>query len=254
MKYDKIKKARFIARPNRFIARVMVDGKEEMVHVKNTGRLKELLYEGVKVILEDHSNKMGSRKTRYSLIAVEKEVRLGKAGVCLELQDSGLERCFQYVNIDSQLPNKAVAEALISRTIKLPGLHSNLTVIKPEVSFGGSRFDFYLEGTQGEKAFIEVKGVTLEEEGVVRFPDAPTERGVKHVEELIKAVEQGFLAYVIFVIQMNGVLFFEPNDKTHLKFGQIVREAKDKGVHILAYECKVTEDSMVISKTVKVNV
>lgn len=234
MKYDKIKEARFIERPNRFIARVMVDGKEEMVHVKNTGRMKELLKDGVKVILEDHSDKMSSRKTRYSLIAVEKHV--------------------QYVNIDSQLPNKAVAEALMSETIKLPGLNSKLTMIKPEVGFGDSRFDFYLEGSQGEKAFVEVKGVTLEEYGIARFPDAPTERGVKHVAELIKAAEQGFLAYVIFVIQMSGVLFFEPNDKTHLKFGQTVRKAKDNGVHILAYECKVTEDSMEIYKNVEVRI
>lgn len=241
MKYKKIKEATFLSRPNRFIAHVMVDGKEEVVHVKNTGRCKELLYQGATVYLEDYVDDMRGRKTRFSLVAVEKI-------------EEGLKPCIRMVNMDSLAPNKVVAEALNSGTIVLPGMEEGLTRIKPESTFGDSRFDFYVEGYQDCKAFIEVKGVTLEDRGVVRFPDAPTERGIKHINELCKAKEQGYLAYIIFVVQMKDVLYFEPNDETHLKFGEALRVANVKGVQILAYDCHVTESSMEISKPVTVKV
>ena len=241
MKYKKIKEATFIARPNRFIARVFVDEKEETVHVKNTGRCRELLKPGARVYLEDYEGDLRSRKTRFSLVAVEKPCNDVKGGVRL-------------VNMDSQAPNKVVGEGLATGAIALPGFEAGLSLIKSESTFGGSRFDFYVEGKEGEKAYIEVKGVTLEEDGVVRFPDAPTERGVKHIKELCKAMEEGFFAYVIFVVQMKDVSFFEPNDVTHAAFGEALREAASNGTQVLAYDCKVTPDSMEIGVPVEVQV
>lgn len=239
MKYKKVKEATFLSRPNRFVANVIVNGAEETVHVKNTGRCKELLYEGVRIFLEDHEEHRKTRKTRYSLITVEKKDRRVKSGVRL-------------INIDSLAPNRIVGDALSDGSITLPGLGFPFDRIKPEVTYGASRFDFYVEDKEGNKAYIEVKGVTLEDDGIARFPDAPTERGVKHIRELCHALGQGFAAYLIFVIQMKGISFLEPNDETHPAFGEALREAHDKGVVILAYDCNITSDSMTIGKPVTV--
>lgn len=237
MKYKKMKEAAFLARPNRFVANVMLDGEMQKVHVKNTGRCKELLNEGVRVFLEDHGEGHTSRKTRYSLITVEKKDSRMKSGIRL-------------VNIDSQAPNRVVGDALADGSLVLPGLESPLFRIKPEVTFGASRFDFYVEGNEGSKAFVEVKGVTLEDEGIARFPDAPTERGVRHILELCQALDQGFAAYMIFVIQMKQLCRLEPNDSTHPAFGKALREARDKGVTILAFDCAVTPDSITLGEPV----
>lgn len=232
MKYKKIKEAKFLSRPNRFIAKVRIDGETETVHVKNTGRCRELLCEGVRVFLEDHGENQGNRKTRYSLVTVEKGSRL--------------------VNLDSYAPNRVVGEALAEARIALPGLSSRFTIIKPEAVYASSRFDFYIEDEKGVKAFIEVKGVTLEEDGIARFPDAPTERGIKHVLELCHALDNGFQAFVIFVIQMKGIKCFMPNDKTHQAFGDALRHAADQQVKILAFDCDVTPNSMLLGSAVEV--
>lgn len=242
MKYKNIKEAVFLSRPNRFVAYAVVNGDKQTVHVKNTGRCRELLREGVKIYLEDHGEAQEggkSRKTRYSLVAVEKKSRSVKSG-------------FRLVNIDSQAPNRTVGEALAGGGLILPGLKFPLRQIKPEVSYEASRFDFYVEDREGKRAYIEVKGVTLEDGGVVRFPDAPTERGVRHVRELCRAFETGFAAYIIFVIQMKGISHFEPNDDTHPAFGEALREAWDRGVVILAYDCDVTTDGMTLGDPVTV--
>lgn len=228
MKYENIKKGRFLERPNRFIAYAEIDGKREKVHVKNTGRCKELLVPGAEIYLEQSTNT--NRSTAYDLITVKKGSRL--------------------VNMDSNAPNKAVEEWLLGKR-----LFRELTYLRPETVYQNSRFDFYAEyGSKEEmrKAFIEVKGVTLEEEQIVRFPDAPSERAVKHVEELIKAKEEGYETYIIFVIQMKGVSRFEPNDKTHPAFGEALRRAKKAGVCIRAYDCLITENSMEIAEEVPV--
>lgn len=225
MKYANIKEGIFVSRPNRFIAIVNIDGREEKCHVKNTGRCKELLIKGSRVFLEDCS-KNPNRKTRYDLIAVYK-------GDCL-------------VNIDSQAPNKVVQEYL-------PVLFPDVTLIRPETKYNNSRFDFYVE-TKVEKIFIEVKGVTLEEEGEVRFPDAPTERGVKHIRELIDCIQDGYQAYIIFVTQMKGVTHFVPNRLTHPEFADVLKEAKECGVNVLCFDCKVKVDELVIDEPVEVRI
>lgn len=240
MKYSKIKEGVFLARPNRFIANVTVGGELQTVHVKNTGRCRELLQEGAVVYLEDHEDNRKNRKTGYSLIAVQKRS---------ETADPG----YLFVNIDSHAPNRVAGEGLADGSVKLPGLRGPYRRIKPEVTYGASRFDFYVEDASGKKAFIEVKGVTLEVEGIARFPDAPTERGLKHVRELCDALENGFSAYILFVIQMKGVSVFEPNDATHPAFGEALREASKKGVAVLAYDCRVTPDTIEIGEPVKVN-
>lgn len=224
MKYDNIVKGKFISRPNRFIAHVEINGKKEISHVKNTGRCKELLISGVNVFLQENDNP--NRKTKFSLIAVEKGNRL--------------------INIDSQIPNKVVNEWLENGN-----LFKDITLIKPETKYGNSRFDFYVE-TKEKKIFIEVKGATLEENGVVRFPDAPTERGVKHINELCECKKEGYEAYIIFVIQMKGVMYFEPNMKTHKEFGYALKKAKDSGVNILALDCEVTRETIVMGQYVNV--
>ena len=211
-------------RPNRFIAHIEVDGREEVCHVKNTGRCRELLTDRATIYVQHHDD--SKRKTKYSLIAVEKGKLL--------------------VNMDSQAPNKVVGEWLLEREP-----FGKVKLLKPECTYGSSRFDFYLE-TETDKFFIEVKGVTLEEDGVVRFPDAPTERGVKHLQELCACKEAGYKAAVIFVVQMEGMKYFEPNEKTHPKFGEALRQAQSAGVEVLAYECKVTPDSLVIDKAIPV--
>ena len=224
MHYSNIQRATFLRRPNRFIAHIEVDGREEVCHVKNTGRCRELLTDRATIYVEHHDNP--KRKTKYSLIAVEKGDLL--------------------INMDSQAPNKVVGEWLLEREP-----FGKVKLLKPECTFGSSRFDFYLE-TEAEKIFIEVKGVTLEEDGIVRFPDAPTERGVKHLEELRACVEAGYKAAVIFVVQMEGMQHLEPNDKTHSQFGEALRQARKAGVEVLAYECKVTPSSLEISKSIPV--
>lgn len=230
MKYKKIVEGRFLNRPNRFIAKVLVGGVEETVHVKNTGRCKELLVEGAFVYLYESDNP--NRKTKYDLIAVEK---LTPNGTML-------------INMDSQVPNDVVAEWL-----KKGELFSQTATIKREVTYNKSRFDFYVE--DGDcKAFIEVKGVTLENGGVASFPDAPTQRGVKHINELISAVENGYKAYVVFVIQMKGVHKFTPNDVTHKEFGDTLRKAQQSGVEIIAVDCIVKNDEIYIDEPVAVHV
>ena len=225
MHYPNITSGRFLARPNRFIAQVEIGGREETCHVKNTGRCRELLVPGARVYLTASGNP--KRKTKYDLVAVEKGTRL--------------------INMDSQAPNKVVQEWLEQGG--LPGL----TRIQPEYRYDQSRFDFYLE--QGSrKAFLEVKGVTLEEIGVVRFPDAPTARGAKHLHELIRAGREGYGAYVFLVIQMENVDHFEPNWKTDPDFGQALLDAQEAGVHLLAYDCQVTPDSLWIGKKVPVKI
>ena len=224
MKYENVCEARFISRPNRFIARVMLNGEELTVHVKNTGRCRELLTENARVILEKSSNP--NRKTQYDLIAVYKGDTL--------------------VNMDSQSPNGAVGEWL-----RAGGFLENPTLVKPESTFGKSRLDFYLE-TENEKAYIEVKGVTLEENGVARFPDAPTERGKKHLSELINAKSQGYRAAVVFVIQMKGCHLFEPNYVTDKPFAEELKRAYENGVEIIAVDCRVQPDGMTIDKKIEV--
>lgn len=224
MNYDKVKTGIFKSRPNRFIAYVMIDGVTETCHVKNTGRCKELLIPGVRVYLEEHNNP--KRKTKFSVIGVQKGSRM--------------------INMDSQAPNKVVYE-----WIQSGGLYSDIKLIKPEKTYGNSRFDFYVE-TTNKQIYIEVKGVTLEEDGIVRFPDAPTERGVKHINELISCVKEGYEAYIIFVIQMKDVKYFEPNDITHPEFGKALREAEKQGVHIIAMDCDVKKNQLNIRNNVKV--
>ena len=229
MKYNNIVEAKFLERPNRFISYCEIDNNIEKVHVKNTGKCKELLIPNCTVFLEESDNP--NRKTKYSLIAVQKGDRL--------------------INMDSQVPNKVVYEALLNDKIILPGLDEKITKIKPETTYENSRFDIYLE-TENKKAFIEVKGVTLEENNIVMFPDAKTERGVKPINELVKASKEGYLSYVVFVIQMSDVKYFTPNDKMHKELGDALRFAKDNGVNILAYDCFVSNDNIEIKDEVKV--
>lgn len=224
MKYNNILKGKFISRPNRFIAHIEINNKIEICHVKNTGRCKELLIPNAEVFVQKNDNP--KRKTKFSLIGVKKNNRM--------------------INMDSQVTNKVVHE-----WISKGCLFKDIIKIKPESKYNNSRFDFFIE-TKNEKAFIEVKGVTLESEGIVRFPDAPTERGVKHIRELCDSIKDGYEAYVIFVIQMKDVLHFEPNAETHKEFAEALREAEKCGVHILALDCEVTEDSIDIRDYVKV--
>ncbi|SCH92782.1 MULTISPECIES: DNA/RNA nuclease SfsA [unclassified Romboutsia] len=229
MNYNKVVKAKFIERPNRFIAYCEINGNIEKVHVKNTGRCRELLTPKCSVYLEESDNP--NRKTRYSLIAVEKEDRL--------------------INMDSQVPNKVIYEALKNGKITLPGIDEKVTLIKPEKTYGNSRFDIYLEAGD-KKAFIEIKGVTLEEENIVKFPDAKTERGVKHIRELIEARKEGYYCYIIFLVQMDNVLYFTPNNKMHKELGDALIEAKNNGVEVLAYDSLVTKNSIDINKDIEV--
>lgn len=217
MKYRNIIHGKFASRPNRFIAKVWVEGKLETVHVKNTGRCKELLLPDSDVILEVSDN--SDRKTKYDLIGVYKE-KLG------------------WVNIDSQAPNKVVKEWLEQK---------DYTLLKPEYTYGDSRIDFYME--KGEQKFLmEVKGCTLEIDGIGYFPDAPTERGVKHLRELTKAVKDGYQCYVAFVVQMEEINEVRANVTTHKEFGQALEEAKAAGVKVLCLGCKVTEDTLEVDR------
>lgn len=226
MKYDSIVPGRFQARPNRFIAHVEVGGAQVVAHVKNTGRCRELLVPGAAVYLQDWGESHEGRKTRYDLIAVEKGQLL--------------------VNMDSQAPNKAFAE-----WARAGGFMPGLTLLCPEARWGSSRFDFYWEAGE-RRGFTEVKGVTLEYDGHARFPDAPTVRGVKHLEELILAQEDGYQAAVCFVLQMAGMHAFSPNDATHPEFGRALRRAAGAGVRVVAVECRVTPETMEITREVPV--
>lgn len=213
----------FISRPNRFIAHVEIDEKEEICHVKNTGRCRELLPEGATVYCADCLSP--ARKTRYDLIAAQKGNRL--------------------INMDSQAPNHAAKEWLLS------GGLGQIENLKPETTFGDSRFDFSFT-KNGKLCFLEVKGVTLETDGICAFPDAPTQRGVKHLKELTQLTSKGYGAYILFVIQMEDVKYLHPNDSTDPAFGDALREAAGAGVEILACDCRITPDSMVINKPVDV--
>lgn len=224
MKYHSVKRAVFLERANRFIAYVELDGRKETVHVKNTGRCAELLKKRASVYLE--KSEKSERKTAYDLIAVEKNGRL--------------------INMDSQAPNRAVEEWLLTKQF-----FPDLTFLRPETVYGSSRFDFYLEAG-GKKIFMEVKGVTLEEDNVVQFPDAPSERALKHVEELIAAAADGYETYIFFVIQMQDVSYFTPNRRTQPAFAEALFRAEQAGVHIVAYDCLVEPDGMVIGKPVPV--
>lgn len=226
MKYKKIIFGRFIARPNRFIAYVDVDGTQQVCHVKNTGRCKELLIPGANVFLEESDNPL--RKTKYDLVSVFKGDML--------------------VNMDSQAPNKVFGEwAQISK------FFGEKATIKPECRYKNSRFDFYIESGE-RKIFVEVKGVTLENKGVVSFPDAPTQRGTKHLAELVDAVENGFEAYVFFIIQMEKCRYFEPNTAHDPVFSQALNNAQKNGVKICALNCTVTQDGLEAKDFVEVRI
>jgi len=231
MKYEKIIEAEFLERPNRFIAHALLDGKAVVAHVKNTGRCKELLVPGAKVYLNEPAGK--ERKTKYDLVAVVKK-REGKESIL--------------INMDSQAPNDAVADWLPSS-----GLFSPDAIINREVRLGESRFDFAItEPNSGKITYLEVKGVTLEKDGVVMFPDAPTERGVKHIKELSSLALAGVGAVVLFVVQMNGATLFKPNRNTHPEFAEALSYAASCGVKILAYDSLVSEDSMAIDKPINI--
>lgn len=222
MKYSNVVKGSFIDRPNRFIANCEIDGKSRVCHVKNTGRCKELFVKGATVYLQKADNPI--RKTLYDVIAVQKGDML--------------------INTDSQIVNSVALEYM-------PVLFDNIKLIKPECVYGNSRLDIYLE-TETDKIFVEVKGVTLEKDGIAMFPDAPTERGVKHLKELQKAVVDGYKAFILFVIQMENISHFEPNRITHPEFAAELKNAQKNGVTVLAYNCTVTPDEIKIQNKVKV--
>ena len=229
MKYNRVVPGVFLKRPNRFIAHVCINGKEEVCHVKNTGRCKELLVPGCTVYCAVSDNP--NRKTKFDLIAVEKKV----------------ESSTLLINMDSQAPNAAVKEWLVSGASPF----GQIDLLKPECRHGNSRFDFYLECNK-RKIFIEVKGVTLEDDGVVLFPDAPTERGVKHVHELIQCHAEGYETYILFVVQMERARYFTPNRKTHPEFADALCEAKQADVELLAYMCTVCPDEMKMDKPLEI--
>ena len=232
MKYDRVIQGTFIDRPNRFIANVKIRGENDVAdsdhvvkaHVKNTGRCKEILRPGVTVVLQESD--CPDRKTGYDLIAAYKGDIL--------------------INIDSQAPNRAFREFIPSS-----GLFGDDPIIRPECTHGDSRFDFYIEDGD-RKVFVEVKGVTLEQDGVCSFPDAPTERGLKHLRGLREAVDEGFECYAAFIIQMKPVKYFTPNYATHPEFGLVLEEVNRDGVGILAYDCRVLPDSMTVDSPVPV--
>ncbi len=226
MKYQNIRPGTFLERSNRFIAKVEIDGQPETVHVKNTGRLAELFVPGALVYVQEMPDAPG-RKTRWDLIAVKKGDQL--------------------INVDSQAPNAVVKEWL-----KEGGLFPDLTRLCPEYTWGDSRFDFYLETADGRKIFLEVKGVTLEDDGVVLFPDAPSERAVKHVQGLERALQEGYEAYILFVIQMENARYFTPNTKAQPVFAETLKNASDTGVKVLAFDCEVGPDTLQIKEEIPV--
>ena len=223
MKYGEMVPGKFLERPNRFVAHVRIHGQTQVCHVKNTGRCRELLPPGAQVWCEVAQNPQ--RKTKFDLITVQKGGRL--------------------INMDSQAPNIAAREWLLA------GGLGEIEELRAETFRGDSRFDFSFV-KDGKRCFLEVKGVTLEQDGVCAFPDAPTQRGAKHLRGLAQAAEDGFGAYVLFVIQMEDVVYLHPNDATDPAFGKALREAVEKGVEIMAVDCRVTEDSMTIRQSVPV--
>ena len=227
MENENIKKAIFLERKNRFIAEIEINNKIELCHVKNTGRCKELFIKGATIYVQE--NDKAERKTKYSLISILKGNK--------------------HINIDSQIPNYVAMEAIKQKNIKEI---ENISFLKGEVKYKNSRFDIYFEKENGEKGFIEVKGVTLEEDGIVKFPDAPSERAVKHINELIDAKKEGYDAYILFIIQMKNVKYFEPNKSTHLEFANALKNAKENGVKILAYDCFVNETKIELKDAIKV--
>lgn len=225
MRYQAVRPARFLSRPNRFIAQVELDGLQETVHVKNTGRCRELLIPGRTVYLEQSANP--ARKTRFDLIAVDKDGLL--------------------INMDAQAPNRVFGE-----WARVGQFRQNLTLLRPETPWGASRFDFYWEDASGARGFVEVKGCTLEEGGLAMFPDAPTLRGVKHLQELACAQGEGYQCAVCIVIQMEGCRCFCPNERTHPEFGQALRAAAAAGVQVLAMDCQVEPGRLEIRRPVPV--
>ena len=226
MKYTNVKEAIFLKRPNRFLAHVFIDGKEQIVHVKNTGRCKEILKEGAKVYLEASNNP--NRKTAYSLIAAYKGDML--------------------INIDSQVPNNVVYDGMLTGNINIL---SGVKYIKKESFYGNSRFDIYFE-KENSKGFVEVKGVTLEDNGIAMFPDAPTKRGRKHLIEMVDAVSKGYEGFIFFLIQFKGAKYFTPNNITDPKFAEALSFCSKNGVKILAYDSNVKKDEIIISKEIEV--
>ncbi|MBQ4340786.1 MAG: DNA/RNA nuclease SfsA [Firmicutes bacterium] len=225
MKYLNIRTGRFISRPNRFIAHVDIDGREEVVHVKNTGRCREIFIPGTEVALEESDNP--NRKTRFDLVGAKKE------GI-------------GWINVDSQAPNKVVKEWL-AESLEAKEIFPGVTYIKPEYTFGKSRVDFYMEG-EGRKILMEIKGVTLEREKIGYFPDAPTERGVKHLDELTEASKQGYECWIGFVIQMEGVDVVYPNETTHPEFKTAMDRAIEAGVGVIYLGCSVTPEELKIDR------
>ena len=224
MIYENILPAIFVDRPNRFIAHVELNGRLEVCHVKNTGRCRELLIPGCRVYVQHQPSP--TRKTAYDLIAVEKGERL--------------------LNMDANAPNRVFNEY-----VRAGRFLRGWSVIRPETTHGDSRFDFYLE-SPGHRLFAEVKGVTLEDDGVMRFPDAPTERGVKHLEGLARCVQEGYEAWAVFVIQTEDVRWMEPNRRTHLAFADAMRQAAQAGVHLLALDCHTEPDRLEIRRPVEI--
>ncbi len=224
MKYANITEGVFVSRPNRFIAEIDIDGKTEICHVKNTGRCKELLIPGVRVYVQKSTNP--NRKTQYDLISVYKDDKL--------------------FNIDSTAPNVVFGEWVTSS-----GYFGKPELVKPESRYKNSRFDFYIE-TETRKIYAEVKGVTLESDGVLMFPDAPTERGVKHITELCECVKEGYEAYAVFVVQTDYAKYFTPNAKTHKAFSEALAQAEKYGVKLLCLNCDVTADSLSIKDFVDI--
>ncbi len=224
MIYENILPAIFVDRPNRFIAHVELNGRLEVCHVKNTGRCRELLIPGCRVYVQHQPSP--TRKTAYDLIAVEKGERL--------------------LNMDANAPNRVFNEY-----VRAGRFLRGWSVIRPETTHGDSRFDFYLE-SPGHRLFAEVKGVTLEDDGVMRFPDAPTERGVKHLEGLARCVQEGYEAWAVFVIQTENVRWMEPNRRTHPAFADALRQAAQAGVHLLALDCHTESDRLEICRPVEI--
>lgn len=218
MRYENVRRGRFISRPNRFIAHVEADGEIKICHVKNTGRCRELLTEGATVILDRPLG--GARKTEYDLVAVYKGDML--------------------INMDSQAPNKVFGEWAADS-----GYFGDAPTVLRERVYGDSRLDFYIESGE-RRIYAEVKGVTLEQDGAVMFPDAPTERGIKHLRELMHAVSEGYEAYAVFVVQMECCLYFTPNRATHPQFADALVQAAQAGVKLLVLRCRVEEDSLSI--------
>ncbi len=229
MEYENTVSGKFVRRLNRFAAEVVIDGVRERVHVRNTGRCGDLLVAGNTVYLEDHRQDMNGRRLSFTLIAAERGDKL--------------------VNIDSAAPNKVMAEALASGEVELPRF-AELKTVTPEYTFMNSRFDFYIEDINGHKGFIEVKGCALEKNGIAVFPDAPTLRGKRHVEQLIRARRIGYFAAVIFVVQMEDVKLFMPNYDTHAEFAAALLDGEEAGVMIRCYDCKVTPSSLTLGREI----